>query len=424
MHSLVLAQLERHCPTQTDFLIGLSGGIDSVVLLHLFARQPCLNLRAVHVHHGLSPNADDWAEFCRQLCRHYSIELSIRRVKIERKANLEAQAREARYQAVQQIIRPNEYFVTAHHLDDQAETFLLALKRGSGVKGLSAMQAVGNRQNFAIFRPLLDISKSEIMAYAESEKLRWIEDESNQDDRYDRNFLRNTLLPQANQRWEQFSRMVARSAQHCAEQQALMEELLHDCLIQRLGSEQQLDISGFSTFSEEKQRQLVRLWLDKCRVIMPSKVQLSVIIHELILAKEDRNPAIKLGKKWVRRYRQALFIVEESAEICPFSIDIPSLTKWEKLPPDLACGQIERLERTPTELICTIFGKTHRLSLPPELQNKPLKLCIGQQGKVQEYGKEHREELKKIWQQKSIPPWKRASTPLIFWQDKLLAVLD
>lgn len=157
------------------------------------------------------------------------------KVTVDSTNGVENGARKARYQAIQQHLKSNEILATAHHLDDQAETFLLALKRGSGIKGLSAMQAVNFLQNFTVFRPLLTFSKAELLAYAKAHQLQWIEDESNANNRYDRNFLRNKILPLLNQRWQQFSEMVARSAQHCAEQQELIQELLNDELTKNIG---------------------------------------------------------------------------------------------------------------------------------------------------------------------------------------------
>lgn len=413
-------QLRQHFPLQHDFLIGLSGGVDSVVLLHLFAQCPNLNLRAVHIHHGLSPNADYWADFCSNLCRQLQIPFELRKVKVAGNQGLEANARMARYQAISQTILPDEVFVTAHHLDDQAETFFLALKRGSGLQGLSAMQAVGNWQNFAIFRPLLNVSKAEILHYAESQNLAWITDESNVDNRFDRNFLRNQILPELNQRFAQFSQMVARSAQHCAEQQALIKELLNAELNQRIGEQNQFDIRDFEQFSALKQQQLIRLWLERNNVAMPSQAQLQAVISELIFAKADRNPEVKLGDKVVRRYQKAIFITKQMEKAEPISIEIPEPSSGEQIGSPL---QNITFARSSTELICTISGKMHRLPLPPELQHQPLTIQFGVTGKVKQYGKPQREGMKKIWKTHNVPVWERENIPLVFWQDWLVAVL-
>lgn len=416
MQHLITQQLRQHFPHQTDFLIGLSGGIDSVVLLDLMQQQPHLNLRAVHIHHGLSKNADDWAIFCQQCCAEYGIPLIVKPVRVSGSAGVEANARQARYQAISELIRAEEVFVTAHHLDDQAETLLLALKRGSGIKGLSAMQAVSVQQNFTFFRPLLSCTKTAISAYAEQRGLRWINDESNSNNRYDRNFLRNEILPMLNQRWPQFQQMVARSAQHCAEQQQLIDELLEEDLASRIGTQHQFDISGFERLSPLKQKQLVRLWLEKRGIAMPSTAQLQAVISELIFAKADKNPEVKLANHIIRRYRQAIFITD-TAHQPSFTLDIPPQYDTQ-LP-----HHSGTLQRNGGELLCTINGKTHRLSLPNALKNELLRLTFGHHGRVREYGKPHREEMKKIWQKHQIPTWERDHTPLLFWQDDLVAVL-
>ncbi|MDD0825022.1 tRNA lysidine(34) synthetase TilS [Mannheimia sp. AT1] len=409
-------QCKQLLPNTTDFLIGLSGGVDSVVLLHLFARTK-QNIRAIYIHHGLSPNADSWADFCEQYCKRLNIPFILQKVVVDSREGIENGARTARYQAFRQHLQPNEVLATAHHLDDQAETFFLALKRGSGIKGLSAMQAVSFLQNFTLFRPLLTFSKAELLSYAQQHQLSWIEDESNADSRYDRNFLRNEILPTLNQRWNGFSQMVARSAQHCAEQQNLIEELLADELADRIGEKNQFSIAGFEQFSQAKQQQLLRLWLEKNGLMMPSQAQLQAVIFELIFAKSDKNPQLKLGDKIIRRYQQAIYITEEIPNIPAFEIQLAVETELE-LPYQL--GNIIRYNH---EIICKKDGKTDRLQLPIELADQRLMLRVGQKGKVKLYRKPHREEMKKIWQQYQIPVWERERTPLIFWQEELVACL-
>ncbi|OOH88891.1 tRNA lysidine(34) synthetase TilS [Pasteurellaceae bacterium 15-036681] len=429
MYQKFQQQLSLHFPTQSHFLIGLSGGIDSVVLLHLFKQaqtQFNLNLRAIHIHHGLSPNADNWVDFCEQLCRQWDIPLIIKKVKVEGKQGIEAEARSARYQAIQQQIQSNEILATAHHLDDQAETFLLALKRGSGIKGLGAMQAVSFAHKLAIFRPLLAISKAEITAYAEQHNLQWINDESNECNDYDRNFLRNEVLPLLNQRWAQFNQMVTRSSQHCAEQQQLIEELLADELEKRIDlTQQSLMIDNFSDFSKAKQQQLIRLWLEKCEVVMPSIQQLEQIIENLIFAETDKNPQVKLGDKIIRRYQNRIFITRKFADTKLFSQEIPPFEKGGlggiliSLP-----DNIGTIQRTENALICNLSGKSYRLPLPQKLSDKSLTIKLHHSGKVAIYGKTMREDIKKIWQKNSVPVWLRTRTPLVFFEDKLVFLIN
>lgn len=414
-------QLQQHFPSQKDFLIALSGGVDSVVLLHLFRQikdTHNLNLRAIHIHHGLSQNADQWTTFCQQLCIALQIPLDVKYVKVSGKNGIEASAREARYQAIQENVKPNEVVVTAHHLNDQVETFFLALKRGAGLKGLSAMQAVSFLQNLTIFRPLLNINKKDILAYARTHQLKWVEDESNQSNVYDRNFLRNHWLPEIEQQWAYFPQNVARACQHLASEQKLLHELLSECFTQYFDPKiKTLAIQDFAAFSAEKQTALIRLWLEKVGLLMPSSAQLQQLIERVIFADNDKQPQLKLGNQIVRRYQQKLFITPEFERIKPFTISIAK-DKIISLPHQL--GEIQHLGQ---ELICKKSEEISRLSIPSNHQNQPLTIQVGYSGKVVEYGKTHHEEIKKIWQKYQIPVWLRDRTPLVFYQNRLLGIL-
>ena len=235
------------------FLIAFSGGLDSTALLSLLAKlrenRPHFQLRAIHIHHGLSANADHWAQHCTQLCAHLDIPLIIEKVNVDKSKGTEGGAREARYQAIVRHLQPNEMLLTAHHLQDQTETFLLALKRGSGIQGLGAMQPQSAVYNLPVFRPLLNFTRQQLEDYVRSENLPWVEDESNDDNRYDRNFLRNQVLPLLRNRWAHFDQAVRRSAQHCFEQQQLINELLADEFTQIYQKNDRTLVSRFSLFN-------------------------------------------------------------------------------------------------------------------------------------------------------------------------------
>lgn len=419
MQTYLQQQLKQHFPTRHEFLIGLSGGVDSIVLLHLFTQIKNIKLRAVHIHHGLSPNADAWAAFCQTVCRQWQVPLVIKKVQVQGKQGLEANARQARYQAVGEIITPAEIFTTAHHLDDQAETFFLSLKRGSGVKGLSAMQAVGAWQHFALFRPLVETPKADLVAYATEQHLHWMEDESNMNTDFDRNFLRQKVLPLLNERWSHFNQMVSRASRHCQEQQQLLEELLRPEFEQYFDREKgTLNIAAFPQFSILKQRQLIRLWLAECGQPMPSRDQLTDILGQMIAAEEDKQPQIKLGEKQIRRYQQRLFIVDILPKIEPMEYSLPPVI--EKL--ILADHRLE-ISRYEDELVCNFSHQSHRLQLPAALSHETLTLRFCPPSKVAVYGKTQREQMKKIYQQHKIPPWQRPKTPTIFWQEQFIGVI-
>ena len=219
--------------------------MDSQVLLAL-AHQvsqsyPQLKINAIHVNHGLSVFAHDWQQHCEQQCAQRNIPLKIANVEVipSARQSLEAAARAARYQAFQTLLSSNATLLLGHHLDDQSETFLLQLKRGAGAKGLSAMAAFSgakeNRHGIDMLRPLLDHTRSAIQDYALAQQLTWVDDESNHDTRFDRNFLRHQVLPLLNQRWPGFTQSVSRSARLLNEQQTLIEQTAEEYLQQCQG---------------------------------------------------------------------------------------------------------------------------------------------------------------------------------------------
>jgi len=225
--------LQKLTADAEKYLIAYSGGVDSHVLLHLCSQlknSPSgfeQSFSAVYIDHGLSYHSKKWGKHCQHICFELDIPLTIVQVdaRPSKGQSPEASARIARYRAVSQLLDKNECLLTAQHLDDQAETLLWQLLRGSGVKGLSAMPKVKIFANGLLCRPMLDYKKQDIQAYARQHQLQWIEDESNQEDRYDRNYLRHTILPLLAKRWPAVQENFARSAELLAESQALMDEV-------------------------------------------------------------------------------------------------------------------------------------------------------------------------------------------------------
>ena len=222
-----MASSRKRPSASSGIAVGLSGGVDSVVLLHKLRNLP--GVSAVHVHHGLSPNADAWVAFCRRLCRQWGIPLEVRRVKVARKGEgLEAAARRARYEVFSKINAGS--IALAHNLDDQAETVLMNLLRGAGPRGASGMHRESRFRGKALLRPLLDVGRKDILSYARAHRLEWIEDESNANEALTRNFVRRRVAPLLEQKYPKWRESLARAARHFSRKEAGAEALLRKFL--------------------------------------------------------------------------------------------------------------------------------------------------------------------------------------------------
>ena len=258
--------------TAPSWCIALSGGLDSTVLLHLLAtlsRQQTLPpLRAIHIHHGLQAAADAWPDHCQRLCDGLGVELQVIRVQVAPRASIEQGARDARYAAFSTALRPGEILLTGQHREDQAETLLFRLLRGAGLRGLSAMPERRPLGQGMLVRPLLGVSRNELQCYAQEQHLTWIEDPSNHDTQFSRNYLRHQVFPALLQRWPQAAQNLARSAQHLSEAQGLLDELALEDLAQAatpapfdwLGLDS-LDLGVLRQLSPARQRNALQYWL-------------------------------------------------------------------------------------------------------------------------------------------------------------------
>lgn len=412
--NLIVERVADKLKYDSNILVAFSGGIDSTALMHALVCirdnfRPELFIRAVYVHHGLSDHADSWAEHCKALCQQWRVELHIAYVQVDpRLAGVEAAAREARYRAIGELLVAGDVLVTAQHQDDQCETFLLALKRGSGPAGLSSMPErmpfLGNEQ----VRPLLNISRLQIEWYAKLNHLCWIEDESNQDDRFDRNFLRLLILPDIQQRWPQFSQMVSRSAELCAEQESLLDELLAPVLQKMIQSDGSVSIEALSAVSHIQRGALLRRWFSHNQVNMPSRNQLDKLWSEIALSKPDAEPQMRLGNYHVRRYRQWLYLL-------PRMQDIGSLVlAWNGLKPLILPDNLGQLE---------LGEQGIEVLAPDKIDHVTVRFSAPGSSAISIVGREHSRPIKKLWQELSIPPWQRRRIPLLYYGETLIAAV-
>lgn len=290
----VEACLSRHVGARESIVVGFSGGLDSTVLLHAAARLAAVNkldVSALHVHHGLSANADAWAVSCRKVCQELNIPLAVRHVSVPPNTGegTEAAARQVRHQALAD--HGADWILLAHHADDQAETVLHNLLRGAGVRGAAAMAESQGR----VLRPLLGLARGLLLEYAATHQLAWIEDESNADSRYTRNFLRREILPLITRRFPKAGEQLAAAAARFGEADSLLDQLAALDL-QGNPPEFPLPRKLFGALSEARARNLLRAMLTWHHAQAPDARRLNEFVRQLRTAGNDRHPRIDLAK--------------------------------------------------------------------------------------------------------------------------------
>jgi len=399
-------------PPHSSILVGLSGGVDSVVLLHLLQNlslRTSWQLSALHVHHGISPNADQWSDFCAELCTLLRIPLSIEHVDIAplRSHGIEAAARKLRHEALAK--QQCDFVALAHHADDQAETMLLQLLRGSGVRGASAMTQLSKYDaGPSMVRPLLHCSRQEIIAYAAEHQLKWIEDESNADEFYPRNFLRHRIMPVLEEKFPAYRSTMSRSAAHFAEASMLLDELAEQDALQAI-AEGTLAVSALRKLSHQRGKNLLRFFLKTKGVQMPRTLRLDDMLHQLCVARDDAAVCISCGGYDVRRYLDRVFVHTSLGDFDRNTVlewRGESTLDWPALNARLrfikTCGQgisLEKLQREPVSFRMRQGGE----SLRPEVRASA-------------------RSLKNLLQEHHIPPWQRARLPLLYSGDELVWV--
>ncbi|VFP86560.1 tRNA lysidine(34) synthetase TilS [Candidatus Erwinia haradaeae] len=395
-------------------VLAYSGGLDSSVLLHqlvmLRAQRFDFKFRAVHIHHGLNDSADLWAAHCSKQCELWKVSYFFERVHVhcQKRVGLEAAARKARYQALYKIMTKEEALLTAQHQDDQSETVLLALKRGSGPSGLSAMAQVKIHGDYRHIRPLLMCTRSELEAWANHYHLSWITDDSNKDLRYDRNFLRLKIMPLLNKRWPFFSRTISRSARLCAEQDSVLDEMLEELLYKLMDRSNALYFLPLKVMSIARRSAIFRRWILHQNGSLPSSHVLKKIWTEVACSRVDANPKLQIWKYEVRRFRDRLYWLPITKPLgnCQLLWFFPWLTL---LLPD-GLGEIRQSSKGVT------------LRCPPF--NTKVSIRFQAKGKFYVHGRSGQRSLKKLWQEYGIPPWRRQRIPLIFYNDCLVTALN
>jgi len=393
--------------------VALSGGVDSVVLLHLLhslQKKHRFTLNATHVHHGLSKNADKWVKFCEKLCRDLSVPLDVHYVKLPQKKSLgiEGEARRLRYEKLLQS--KSDLIVLAHHADDQAETFLLQLIRGAGVKGLSSMAHFDVTRK--LWRPLLNASRIDIESYAKQQKLKWIEDESNLNTDFDRNFVRSKVLPILKNRFNHIIKVISRSSVHLAEAQNLLDDLAKLDLKSYLKSnnyKHKLQVKSFNKLSLTRAKNVLRYWLEMNDQLMPSKDLLDELLRQVLTAKKDAALKIELSKSYeIRRYKDEIYLVHKNKQ---------TLKNYEIV----WNGELEILLPNGSKLkFKKVKGKGISFD---KMKNKKLIISNRKGGESFKPDlKRPTKKIKQMLQESDLPPWERENLPLIFVNEDLAFV--
>ncbi|MGI9213213.1 MAG: tRNA lysidine(34) synthetase TilS [Methylococcaceae bacterium] len=407
--------LERH-PRPSRYWIAYSGGMDSHVLLHLCAQMAETSdvpFTVAHVHHGLQSAADDWAAHCQNTCERYALPCHIIRVNARAApgASPEEAARMARYQALQALLAPGDILLTAQHQNDQAETLLLQLFRGSGLAGLAAMPEYAPLSPGFIVRPLLEYTRGELHAYAHSEQLQWVEDPSNQDQTFDRNFLRQAVWPVLESRWPGLASTLSRTAAHCAEAHHTLDELAERWLSQAQASPNTttLDVEQLSRHTRTEQTLVLRAWLKRNGLRMISARLIRQIQTTVMHAGTDRNPRLVWADAEIRRYRNTLYLIAP-----PLKPLTPIQTPWDGLTPLILPDDNGRLDITPAigAGIAAEHWQTARIHVGYRQGGESIRLPA----------RHVSHELKKFLQEQGIPPWIRERLPLIYLNGQLASI--
>lgn len=397
----------HECEQYTKIFVGYSGGLDSSVLLHNLTKYQHIvpKIIAIHINHGLSKHAAAWAEHCKHFCQQLNIDLQLHSLQLKVNANIENTARTARYQIFAQLVQ-NQCLVLGHHLEDQAETVLLHLFRGAGINGLSAMATSKSWEAGHLFRPLLHCTRQQLKMYAQHYQLNWIEDESNANLTFTRNYLRHMVIPSLNQRWPQVIKNLHQTSNHCKEAQKNLTALAHiDCPELALQSKA-LNISKLSLLNHARIANVLQAWFSLHNLPMPNQATFTRIITEVIAAKSAARPMVAWANICLRRYQNTLYILPRQ---------LPQITQtvwhWNNFPAPLELGNLGCLAATPLATVGIAIAPHQTIQI--KLQSRGAIIKWHGQTKV----------IKKLWQQWQIPPWQRDYIPFLYIDGIVAAVI-
>lgn len=424
----ILRRLAQNLPPnhRGRWLVGFSGGLDSTVLLH--ALKNLVNgqsLAAIHVNHGLSASADVWQQHCQDVCQRWGVPLQVEKVAISGEGAIEERAREARFEVFARSMAEGDCLLLAHHRQDQAETVLFRLLRGAGISGLGAIRLQRSFARGQILRPLLAVDRAELETYAEAHGLAWVEDESNTDPCFDRNYLRQDILPALRSRWPGADRNLALTARHCQEADQLLAELAGLDLARLQERDEamgvSLDLIRLRQLSAARRRNLLRYWL-RMRFNERVSLQLSKDI-EMQLIGGDSSAAQVAGKNvLLRQFQTRLYALWLDAQWQPAS-DEPHL-EWSCPERPLTLPGRDSLCWQPVHPEFTGGGPWRRALARQHLARRLTVAWRSGAERCRPAGRRHSQTVKKLLQELVLPTWLRARIPLLYIDGELAAVGD
>ncbi len=395
------------------FWVACSGGLDSSVLLHLFSinkNKIKQDIEVLYVNHGLQEEAGDWGLFCKKLCQQYDIAYTQLEIKenYPKGVSVEAWAREKRYSLIENLMGDHDVLFTAHHLDDQVETFFLQALRGAGPRGLASMPIVKNYSNALHARPLLNYSRENLKEYAEENKLDWHEDKSNMDYRYDRNYLRHRVMPVIEDKWPSYRQTISRLISHQKESKKILDEIACADLEQALHNNIMcLNLNYINELSIERQKNLIFFWLNELSLDSPGSINIEQVISNIIYSNTEKAPCVNWKNTEIRRYKNMLYA---SKKIEKHDVDAEYYWKPERVLNILdetliaksRCGK--GISKTKTNGADFVVRYRHG----------------GE--KIQPDYLSHSKTVKQLFQEKAVLPWLRDRIPLVYINGKLAVI--
>ena len=419
--------LKEHIQAST-WVVAVSGGLDSMCLLHALVQlqlnYPCPSLRVIHINHGLQAQADRWQFDVEQQCKDYGLECFSHKVvlcaKEQKQLGLEAAARNARYDVFKQYVQAGEVLLLGQHADDQTETLFLRLLRGAGVAGLRAMPQQRSLGLAWLVRPLLYVRQTDLNDYAKTNYLTWCEDPSNQNSRFDRNYLRHQVIPLLRQRWPSLDQRIATVTDLMGDAQVLLDEVAATDLMLMRGTTESdgvsecLSCEKLKALSRVRRHNLLRYWLGGHHVPMPDRVAMQVIDREFLYSAVDGQPYLQLGDWCLRRDQGNLLLMrrleQTDAKMVNWTCDMERHIFLH--------GSIV----LPDGVLCVKKGAGVGLALA-EGDCLERRFRVGGE-RCKPLGRAHSQSLKKLLQEAKVPAWERDLLPLFYVNEKLAMVAD